>query len=67
MCQALETLRTCPTVALVCLRQSGKTTLARSIGGAYFDPEQRADRVRLDLESKGVAAEKALVILGEAQ
>ena len=39
-----------PAVALIGPRQSGKTTLARSLGGRYFDLEQEADRLRLDLE-----------------
>jgi len=39
-----------PAVALIGPRQSGKTTLARSFGGRYFDLEQDTDRLRLDLE-----------------
>jgi hypothetical protein len=48
-------------------RQCGKTTLARSLGGIYFDLEQEADQLRLDLEWDSLAAGKTLVILDEAQ
>jgi predicted AAA+ superfamily ATPase len=37
-------------VALVGPRQCGKTTLAHSIGGVYYDLEQQSERLRLDLE-----------------
>jgi predicted AAA+ superfamily ATPase len=43
-------LRQYPAVTMVGPRQSGKTTLARSMGGAYYDLEQEADRLRLDVE-----------------
>lgn len=56
-----------PAVALVGPRQCGKTTLARSFDGAYFDLEQEADRLRLDLEWPRLAAGRRLVILDEAQ
>jgi len=56
-----------PAVALVGPRQSGKTTLARTLGGRYFDLEQEADRLRLDLEWHGLVAGRALVVLDEAQ
>ncbi len=56
-----------PAVALVGPRQCGKTTLARSLGGRYFDLEQEPDRLRLDLEWDRVAGGSALVILDEAQ
>ncbi len=56
-----------PAVALVGPRQAGKTTLARSLGGAYFDLEQEPDRLRLDLEWQSLARGKGLVILDEAQ
>ncbi|MCU0616758.1 MAG: hypothetical protein MUD17_06670 [Gemmatimonadaceae bacterium] len=35
-----------PAVALVGPRQCGETTLALSLGGAYYDLEQQADRLR---------------------
>jgi hypothetical protein len=56
-----------PAVALVGPRQCGKTTLARSLAGAYFDLEQEADRLRLDLEWETLAESHELVILDEAQ
>ena len=56
-----------PAVALVGPRQCGKTTLARSLGGRYYDLEQETDRLRLDLEWADVAASDSLVILDEVQ
>jgi len=56
-----------PAVALVGPRQSGKTTLAGSLGGKYFDLEQESDRLRLDLEWDTLVADTALIILDEAQ
>ena len=56
-----------PAVALVGPRQCGKTTLARSLGGRYYDLEQATDRLRLDLEWAEVAASDSLVILDEVQ
>jgi hypothetical protein len=62
-----ERLRAYPAVALVGPRQCGKTTLARSLGGAYFDLEQPPDRLRLDLQWPTLIDFKQLVILDEAQ
>jgi uncharacterized protein len=56
-----------PAVALLGPRQCGKTTLAKSLGGAYFDLEQESDRLRLDLEWERRAAGRELVVLDEAQ
>jgi len=56
-----------PAVALVGPRQSGKTTLAKSLKGEYFDLEQEPDRLRLDLEWSNLVSGKALIILDEAQ
>lgn len=56
-----------PAVALVGPRQCGKTTLARAMGGAYFDLEQDGDRVRLDVEWDRLVAGDRLLILDEAQ
>ena len=56
-----------PAVALVGPRQCGKTTLARSLGGLYFDLEQDQDRLRLDLEWPRLSAGQKLVVLDEAQ
>jgi predicted AAA+ superfamily ATPase len=56
-----------PAAALVGPRQCGKTTLARSLGGQYFDLEQESDRLRLDLDWDRLVAGKSLMILDEAQ
>ena len=56
-----------PAVALVGPRQCGKTTLARSLRGRYFDLEQEPDRLRLDLEWDDAAGGSELVVLDEAQ
>jgi len=60
-------LTTHPAVALIGPRQCGKTTLARSLGGRYFDLEQDGDRIRLDLSWSRLAAGRELVVLDEAQ
>lgn len=39
-----------PSVAFIGPRQCGKTTLARAMGGLYFDLEQEPEHLRLDLE-----------------
>jgi predicted AAA+ superfamily ATPase len=56
-----------PAVAVVGPRQSGKTTLARGLGGLYFDLEQPGDRTRLDVEWNRVCEQTDLVVLDEAQ
>ena len=56
-----------PAVALVGSRQCGKTTLARSLGGRYYDMEQETDQLRLDLEWDEVARADELVVIDEAQ
>ncbi len=65
--QLSERLKASPAVALVGPRQSGKTTLAQSMRGVYFDLERVEDRLRLDLEWEVLVAGKELAILDEAQ
>ena len=60
-------LRGYPAVTLVGPRQCGKTTLARGLGGHYFDLEQEPERLRLDLQWEGLESGRALVVLDEAQ
>ena len=60
-------LRQFPAVTIVGPRQCGKTTLARSLRGPYFDLEQESERIPLDLESKELIAGKSRLILDEAQ
>ncbi len=62
-----QRLKRFPAAALLGPRQSGKTTLARTFGGHYFDVEQPAERVRLDLEWPRLAAGRELVVIDEAQ
>jgi hypothetical protein len=62
-----ERLARYPAVALVGPRQCGKTTLARALGGVYFDLEQPGSRTRLDVEWDRVCAQSDLVVLDEAQ
>lgn len=62
-----ERLRTFPSAVLVGPRQSGKTTIAKSIANTYFDLEQEQDRLRLNLQWEELARSKSLVILDEAQ
>jgi predicted AAA+ superfamily ATPase len=63
----LKRLAEQPAVALTGPRQCGKTTLAQSMRGTYYDLEQPSERLRLDLEWDQLEAGKALVILDEAQ
>ena len=56
-----------PAVAVVGPRQSGKTTLARSLGGRYFDLEQEPDQLSLDLTWEDAVGGGDLVVLDEAQ
>ncbi len=65
--QVRDDLQSYPAVALIGPRQSGKTTLARSLGRVYFDLEREADRLRLDVEWDRLAGGSDLVILDEAQ
>lgn len=56
-----------PAVALLGPRQCGKTTLGRSLAGRYYDAEQPADRLRLDLDWAEISAGRALAVIDEAQ
>ncbi|MBI2289042.1 MAG: ATP-binding protein [Betaproteobacteria bacterium] len=56
-----------PAAALLGPRQSGKTTLARSLSRRYYDAEQPADRVRLDLNWEAITSGHELVVIDEAQ
>ena len=56
-----------PAVALFGPRQCGKTTLARALGGAYYDLEQEPERLRLDLEWNERVEGRERIILDEAQ
>ncbi|MCW5861307.1 MAG: AAA family ATPase, partial [Caldilineales bacterium] len=60
-------LRQYPAVGIIGPRQVGKTTLALALGGNYFDLEQEADRLRLDLQWPTLTQGKEMVILDEAQ
>jgi len=62
-----ERLKSYPAVAVVGSRQSGKTTLARSLSPAYFDLEQESERLRLDLQWASLVKSKRLIVLDEAQ
>src|SRR5262245_54146445 len=64
--ELVQRLTAFPAVALVGPRQCGKTTLAKSLGGVYFDLEQQAERLRLDLEWDALVKGKSLVVLDEA-
>jgi predicted AAA+ superfamily ATPase len=54
-------------VALVGPRQCGKTTLAQSLDGQYFDLEQDTERLRVDLEWDTFEVSAQTTILDEAQ
>jgi predicted AAA+ superfamily ATPase len=63
----LECMADYPGVLMVGARQSGKTTLAKSLGGEYFDLEQESERLRLDLAWEIICNGNQCVILDEAQ
>lgn len=62
-----ECLRQYPAVAVLGPRQCGKTTLAKTFSNDYFDLEQQADRLRLDITWESVTQKRSLSILDEAQ
>ncbi|MGC9261368.1 MAG: ATP-binding protein [Phycisphaerae bacterium] len=63
----LRRLAEYPAAALLGSRQCGKTTLAQSLTGQYFDLEQQPDRLRLDLRWNQLISANQLIILDEAQ
>src|SRR5689334_1556652 len=66
--QELENrLKTNPAAALIGPRQCGKTTLAKSLQGFYFDLEQQEDRLKLELRWNDLISGQHLLILDEAQ
>jgi len=56
-----------PAVSLVGPRQCGKTTLAKSFEGMYFDLETESDRIKLDAQWPDIIHSDKLIILDEAQ
>jgi predicted AAA+ superfamily ATPase len=62
-----ERLKTYPAVILLGARQAGKTTLAKSLGGRYFDLEQPEDRLQLDLAWPELETARDLWILDAVQ
>jgi len=63
----ISRLQQFPAVALVGPRQSGKTTLARTFSGKYYDLEVDQEKLRLDLQWDEVTESDHLIILDEAQ
>jgi len=62
-----QRLQEYPAVAILGPRQCGKTTLAKTFASRYFDLEQEADQLRLDIEWESIAQSDELTILDEAQ
>ena len=56
-----------PAVAILGPRQCGKTTLAKELGGSYFDLEQEGSRLLLDARWNALMGQGQLLILDEAQ
>ncbi|MFM8365547.1 MAG: ATP-binding protein [Verrucomicrobiota bacterium] len=56
-----------PAVALLGPRQCGKTTLAKSFCGRYFDMESEGGALRLDAEWDRIVRGQELVVVDEAQ
>ena len=65
--QLSDRLKQFPAVALLGPRQSGKTTLAKTLSSHYFDLEQPEDQLRLDLRWEALSHSNELIILDEAQ
>jgi uncharacterized protein len=62
-----QCLRDYPSVALLGARQTGKTTLAKSISPTYFDLEIESERLRLDLQWEAALRDSRPLVLDEAQ
>jgi predicted AAA+ superfamily ATPase len=62
-----QRLRKFPAVGILGPRQCGKTTLAKELGGEYFDLEQQGEQARLDAGWDSLMARRSLIILDEAQ
>ena len=56
-----------PAATLLGPRQCGKTTLAKDLGGQYYDMEIESHRVKLDAEWPMIAESEELIIIDEAQ
>lgn len=63
----LARLNDYPAVALIGPRQSGKTTLAKTLGPRYYDLELPEGRTRLDVQWPDLIKQTELIILDEAQ
>jgi uncharacterized protein len=62
-----ERLKAFPAVALLGSRQTGKTTLARTFSGTYYDLELEEERLKLDVQWSNLTKRRSLIILDEAQ
>ena len=62
-----EVLQRLPAAAIFGPRRCGKTTLARRLGGVYFDMEAAGSAARLDAEWDALARGRKLVVIDEAQ
>jgi predicted AAA+ superfamily ATPase len=65
--QIQQRLATNPAVALLGPRQCGKTTLARAMGGVYFDLEVETDQIKLDAQWGTLVNAQETIVLDEAQ
>jgi predicted AAA+ superfamily ATPase len=65
--QVRDKLGKFPAVAIIGPRQCGKTTLARTFDGAYFDMETVGSETRLDAEWDTLTSGEKLIIIDEAQ
>src|SRR4030042_6234180 len=63
----ISRLKQFPAVALLGPRQAGKSTLAKTFSGAYYDLEIDQERLRLDLQWNEIIKSEKLIILDEAQ